>query len=103
MTRPYAGICHSVQIAPNSSVGGDGKIVALYGPGICSLRYRSSPALFRQPEFSETYYHSPMPEDIYVDFSCEKMQDCVQGGVELTSLGILIHINILLAKGYNYI
>ncbi len=57
---------------------GEGKIIALHGPGICSFMYRSFPAFFRNPEFSGDFHfhrsgkslahagvlHSLMPEDI---------------------------------------
>jgi hypothetical protein len=42
VTRPYAGFRHPDRMAPDSSVWG-GKIIALYDPGICFLRFRSFP------------------------------------------------------------
>ncbi len=86
-----------------------GKIIAIYGLGICSLWYRSFPALFQNPEFSGNLHghwsgesfacvgilHSSMTEDISVifwRFPCEKMKECVPGGIKLMwvmSLGVL--------------
>ncbi len=42
---------------------GEGKMIALLGRGICSLRYRSFPAFFRLPEFSG-------------ELTCEKNEMC---------------------------
>ena len=49
---------------------GEGKMIAFYGRGICSLRYRSFPAFFRLPEFSG-------------ELTCEKNEECAQGGIDL--------------------
>jgi hypothetical protein len=68
---------------------GEWKVIALYGPGICSLRYQSFPALFRNPEFFRDLHghrsgeslayagilHSSMSEDIsgnFRRFLCKK-------------------------------
>ncbi len=86
---------------------GEGKMIALYGPGICSLRYWSFPGYFRNPEFSGDLngrlsgeslayagtLHSSMPEDIsriFRRFPCEKMKECAPGRIELVSWRILI-------------
>ncbi len=85
----------------------EGKMIALYGPGICSLWYWSFPAYFRNPEFSGDLQghrsgeslayagtlHSSMPEDIsgiFRRFPCEKMKECAPGRIKLVSWRILI-------------
>ncbi len=106
VTRPYAGFRHPDRMAPDSSVWG-GKLIALYGLEICSLRYWSFPAYFRNSEFSGDLHghlsgdslayagtlHSSMPEDIsgiFRRFPCEKMKECAPGRIELVSWKILI-------------
>ncbi len=72
---------------------GEGKMIAIYGPGISLLRYLNFPAFFEIPEFfgdlhdhqSEellsyaSILHSSMPEDnsgIFRRVPCEKMREC---------------------------
>ena len=72
---------------------GEGKMIALYGPGISLLRYLNFPAFSEIPEFSwdlhdhqsEEFFsyagilHSSMSEDISGIFRrlpCEKMKEC---------------------------
>jgi hypothetical protein len=77
-------------------------MIALYGTGICSLKYRSFLAFFRNREFSGDLHghqsreslayagtlHSSMLEDISGisgDFPMTKIKECAPGRIKLMS------------------